>query len=183
MRWENIVSRMMNSAAVLVGLGLIVAVAINLANVVSRYVLDQAITGADEVLVFIMVWCVFLGAAVATWHDKHLKMDLVVQMTSPGVRRLLVVASLVALVLVAGFVTVQSWQFFSRIRSIGQVSLGAEIPMTVPHGALTLGFALIAAMALMRLFRILRYPTDLDASSASELAREEAVHDPLRHDQ
>src|SRR5205823_12546248 len=46
-------------------------VALNFANVVGRYVFFKPIIWAEEVLVFIMIWCVMLGATVVTWENQH----------------------------------------------------------------------------------------------------------------
>ena len=53
-----------------------VAVAINIANVVGRYVFSAPIFWAEEVLVFILVWAVFLAAATIIYRGEHINMDL-----------------------------------------------------------------------------------------------------------
>ena len=59
-----------------IGILLILMVALNGANAFGRFILKESIIGADEILVFSMIWLVFLGVAVATWHRKHLSIDL-----------------------------------------------------------------------------------------------------------
>ena len=66
---------------------ILAGVALNFANVVGRYVFFQPIIWAEEVLVFIMIWCVMLGATVVTWENQHLRMDAVYHLTPPRGRR------------------------------------------------------------------------------------------------
>ena len=57
----------------------ILAVMLNFTNVVGRYLFGLSLLGSDEVQVFIMVAMTFLGAAVVTRRNQHLRMDVLVQ--------------------------------------------------------------------------------------------------------
>jgi TRAP-type C4-dicarboxylate transport system permease small subunit len=61
---------------VTLALAFIFAVLLNFANVVGRYLLGLSLLGADEVQIFIMVAMTFLGAAVVTRRNLHLRMDV-----------------------------------------------------------------------------------------------------------
>ena len=52
------------------------AIAVNIANVIGRYIFSAPIFWAEEVLVFIIVWSVFLAAATITYRGEHINMDL-----------------------------------------------------------------------------------------------------------
>ena len=78
--------------------------ALNFANVVGRYVFFKPIIWAEEVLVFIMIWCVMLGATLVTWENQHLRMDAVHHLTPPRARRWLNLVSTLVFLAAAGFV-------------------------------------------------------------------------------
>ena len=88
-RIEEAVERLMRYCAQVLALALIAAVLLNFANVTGRYVLGMGILGADEVQIFIMIWITFLGAAVVSWRDKHLRMDALVDYLPPKFARAL----------------------------------------------------------------------------------------------
>ena len=71
---------------VTLALAFIFAVLLNFANVVGRYLLGLSLLGADEVQIFIMVAMTFLGAAVVTRRNLHLRMDVLVRFLPAGVR-------------------------------------------------------------------------------------------------
>jgi TRAP-type C4-dicarboxylate transport system permease small subunit len=132
-----------------------IAVLLNFTNVVGRYVFGVALLGSDEVQVFIMVAMTFLGAAVVTRRNAHLRMDVLLRFMPEQMRYLLRIAEQVLLVVLAGFVLSQSYVYAGRMLSIGRTSDMAGVPMWIPHGAVALGFALILLIACWRCATVL----------------------------
>lgn len=132
-----------------------IAVLLNFTNVVGRYVFGVALLGSDEVQVFIMVAMTFLGAAVVTRRNAHLRMDVLLRFMPEQMRYLLRIAEQVLLVVLAGFVLSQSYVYAGRMLRIGRTSDMAGVPMWIPHGAVALGFALILLTACWRLAAVL----------------------------
>ena len=131
-------------------LAFVFAVALNFANVAGRYVAGSSILGADDVQIYIMVGMAFLGAAVVSWRRQHLRMDVLVQYFPAWLRSFLQAAEIVLIVLLAGFVLVHSSNYAWQMFALGRKSDNAGIPMWIPHGAVAVGFGLIALIALWR---------------------------------
>ncbi|MEQ9487872.1 MAG: TRAP transporter small permease subunit [Alphaproteobacteria bacterium] len=132
-------------AALLLGM-----VVLNVANVITRHGFTSSIPGADEILVFAMIWLVFTGAALVAVLDRHLKFPVFADRLPARYRQpLLLFVSLGSAGLFA-FTAVSSWQVLVKLDRIGQTSMAAGIPMTVPHSAVLLSFGLMAAIALWR---------------------------------
>jgi TRAP-type C4-dicarboxylate transport system permease small subunit len=140
----------------LLGTLILAGVALNFANVVGRYVFSAPIIWAEEVLVFIMVWCVMLGATLVTWEDQHLRMDAVHHLAPPRVRRWLDLLTTVAFLVAGAFVLVQSLRVFVLAARTGQRSVVADLPMVIPFAAIPLSFAIIVGMLVGRLRRFTR---------------------------
>lgn len=134
----------------LLGALILAGVVINFANVIGRYVFWRPIIWAEEILVFIMIWCVMLGATVVTWENTHLRMDAVYQLGSPRVRRWLNLVSAIAFLAAAVFVLVESIRVVALVASTGQRSVVAAVPMVIPYAAIPVGFALIVAIVIWR---------------------------------
>jgi TRAP-type C4-dicarboxylate transport system permease small subunit len=60
----------------LAALLLLAAIAINFANVLARYLFLASIYWADEAMVFLVIWSIFLAAIAVTYDGSHLTMDL-----------------------------------------------------------------------------------------------------------
>lgn len=61
------------------GLVLLVMVFIVFSNVLSRYFLNISISWSEEISRFMLVWLVFLGAALAYEKDEHLSLDILMR--------------------------------------------------------------------------------------------------------
>jgi len=145
-------------------IGFVFAVCLNFANVIGRYAIGRSILGADEVQIYIMVGMAFLGAAAVYWRRQHLRMDVLVQFYPAWVRTTLPFVEFALVVLLAGFVLVESSSYAWQIFALDRKSDNAGIPMWIPHGSVALGFGLIALIALWRGIRFARGRSDAPAA-------------------
>ncbi len=137
----------------LLGLGLIAMVALNVANAAGRYGGLPTLTGADEALVYGMIWIVMIGAMLAARQRDHLCIDLLPAALPRAAARLLRLLTDAATLTVCAFIAWHSLDFIQRIGMIGQTSMGLGIPMTWAHSAIFAGFAGMALMAALLLIR------------------------------
>jgi TRAP-type C4-dicarboxylate transport system permease small subunit len=150
----------------------IMAVLLNFGNVVGRYLFGVSLLASDEVQVFVMVAMTFLGAAVVTRRNEHLRMDVLVQFMPAWLRLGLRLAEQVLLLGLAGFVLSQSYFYASQMFRIGRRSDMAGIPMWIPHGILALGFLLIILVAGWRLITVAAVRNDERSAPADGEVRE-----------
>ncbi len=131
-----------------VGVVILLAIAINFANIIGRYVFLSPLPWAEEVLVFLVIWGVCLGASAVTYDNRHLDMDLFVVRFPPKLRAVLDLLQLAAMVGFCAFTAVNAWTIVALMARNGQVSVTAGIPMTIPYAAFVAGFGLIAVAAV-----------------------------------
>ncbi len=137
---EAATGRFMALPRAIIGALILFSIALNFANVVGRYVFFSPIIWAEEVMIYIMVWCVFIGAIVVSWDGRHLRMDLLsTNLTSPW-KQIVNFAATSVFLIVCGFIIVQSWGAVTLFARFGQKSTVAGIPMVFPHVALLIGF-------------------------------------------
>ena len=132
------------------GAAMIAAVFLNGANVVARYVFFRPIVPAEEILQYMNVWIVILGLATITRDGRHLQMDVVYQLFSPGLRRAADGASLVLELAVSVYVIVQAARAMSILHASGQTSVSAGIPVVLMYAALPIGFGCSVLFLLAR---------------------------------
>ena len=132
------------------GMIFLAAALINIANVIGRYVFSAPIFWAEEVLVFMVIWAVFLSAISITFSGRHLSMDLFyAKLEAPWkqiINGLIVAVFLVCTV----FTAMQSYTVVMLYVGNGNVSPAAEIPLYIPHAALLVGFSFMALAVICR---------------------------------
>jgi TRAP-type C4-dicarboxylate transport system permease small subunit len=148
--------RIARAIELVLAVAFIFAVLLNFTNVVGRYLFGISLLGSDEVQVFIVVCVTFLGAAVVTRRNQHLRMDVLLQFMPQPLRIALRAAEQLLLIAIAGFVLTQSFFYARQMLRIGRTSDMAGVPMWIPHGAVALGFALILIVTIWRLIGLVR---------------------------
>jgi TRAP-type transport system small permease protein len=138
-----------SAARVLLGAVLLVMVAINVINAVCRYVFGIVFPGADEILVFMMIWLVMLGLILVTADRRNIALDFLASRLGPRSRLVLAIIQHAAMTGACAFATVQSWTFVGRVARIGQTSMALGIPMAIPHFALVVGLAGTTVVAVL----------------------------------
>jgi C4-dicarboxylate transporter DctQ subunit len=136
---------------VAIGLILLFAIAINFANIVGRYVFLAPLPWAEEVLSFLVIWSVGLGASAVTYDRRHLVMDLFSASFPLRLRRILEALILLATAGFCGFACIQAWEIVAVMARNGQVSITAGIPMTIPYASFVVGFGLMTAGAVIQI--------------------------------
>src|ERR1700689_5937441 len=69
------------------GILLMCSVAINFANIIGRYFFSVSISWAEEIMLFLMVGCVFIGNGAVAWSGRQIRMDVIVGLMPPQVRK------------------------------------------------------------------------------------------------
>jgi TRAP-type C4-dicarboxylate transport system permease small subunit len=135
---------------VLVGALFFVAAAINIINVVARYVFSYPIFWAEEILVFIVIWTVFLVAGAITYRGAHLNMDLLYSGFSDFWKRVINTVIALSIIVCSLFTAYQSWRVVRLHYFNHGVTAGTDIPLVIPHSALLFGFTFMALAVIVR---------------------------------
>ncbi len=135
----------------IVGVLILAGIAVNFANVIGRYVFLQPLIWADEAMIYIMVWTVFMGAVLVSFEGQHLKMDFFSIMLPSPWKQIINGIATVSFLAVCVFVIPQNWTVVALMWNFGQRSVVGEIPMVIPHFALLLGFVLMFLAVVVRI--------------------------------
>jgi TRAP-type C4-dicarboxylate transport system permease small subunit len=135
----------------ILGALMLAGIAICFANVVSRYLFGHALFWAEEVMVFITIWGVFVGMAAIAYNGDHLRMDLFAASIRGRWRLALNVFTVLVLLACCAFALAQSLRVVALFVQTGSVSVSAGVPKAIPHAALAVGFALTILAVVVRI--------------------------------
>lgn len=148
---ETVGKRIGDIPKILAGLCLLAGIGINFANVVGRYLFKAPIFWAEEAMIFLNLWAVFLAFIAVTAARAHLKMDLFLNLLPSQTAVWIERAGLALGAIVMGYLALQSWQSLKKLWAFEMKSVALEIPMVIPHAAVLIGFSVSAIAALLLL--------------------------------
>lgn len=144
-RWLLAVTR--TAAAIF----LIASVGINFVNIIGRYFFSVSIPWAEEIMLFLMVGCVFTGCCAVAWEGRQIRMDVVLAVLPPKLRDLINVLSELVMIAAAAAVTVFAWPVITQLAEFDERSQAANFPLVVPQAMVPVGYTLMALLVAVRL--------------------------------
>src|SRR5579863_6732389 len=146
------------------GICLIGSVAINFTNIIGRYFFSVSIPWAEEIMLFLMVGCVFTGCCAVAWEGRQIRMDVVVTMLPEKLRRFFALLSELVMIATAAAVTVFAWPVITQLAAFDERSQAANFPLVIPQAMIPIGYSL---MALLVAVRLLQRPSRASGADAS----------------
>jgi TRAP-type C4-dicarboxylate transport system permease small subunit len=119
---------------------------------VLRYFFNASIYWAEEVMLFFMVGCVFLGSGLVAWSGRQIRMDVIVGMMPPKVRAALDLFAELVFIATAIAIIVFAWPVIRDLWTFDQRSQSAEVPLVIPQALVPIGFAIMVLLVAVRLF-------------------------------
>lgn len=144
---------------------LFVIVALSCANVLGRYVFGTPISWADEAVMFLMIWMVFLGAMIVAWNNQHIKVEVLVDMAPARLRLWIRTAVDIVVAAVSLVLCYSASGLIWKLMRFDQRSDALEVPLYVPQSAIPVGMAVIGVFVLVRLVMRLRARAAVEVAS------------------
>ena len=127
------------------------SVILNFCNIVARYSLHDSIDWAEEVMLFLMVGCVFFGAGVSTWNGSHIRMDVFLRLMPKPLQTALNLFSELLLVITAIALVAFAWPVIRQLHAFDQRSMAADIPLYIPQLVIPIGLSIMEFLVVCRL--------------------------------
>ncbi len=130
--------------------------------VISRYVLNFSIVGADEIAAFMFLWAALFGAAAGFKYNQHGSVPLIADRLPARARRVADLAVLFAMAAFFLFLTWYTWLFLTQSYRVGQVNPATGIRVWVVNAGIFAALGLCGLRCLIAALRDLlgldRYP-------------------------
>jgi TRAP-type C4-dicarboxylate transport system permease small subunit len=130
---------------------LIGSVIINFANIIGRYFFNVSIPWAEEIMLFLMVGCVFTGCCAVAWEGRQIRMDVIISMFPPRIKNLFTLLSELVLIATAIAVTKFAWPVITQLAAFDERSQAANFPLVIPQAMVPIGYSLMALLVAVRL--------------------------------
>jgi TRAP-type C4-dicarboxylate transport system permease small subunit len=134
------------------------SVVINFVNIIGRYVFAVSLPWAEEIMLFLMVGCVFTGCCAVAWQGRHIRMDVMISALPPKLHAFFNLLSDLVLIAAAIIVTVFSYPVITQLAAFDERSEAANFPLVIPQSMVPIGYSLMALLVAIRLLTPRRSP-------------------------
>ena len=135
----------------LAAVALFLVVALNAANVVLRYFFLFSLSWAQEAMLYLMIFCVYVAAIGVAWQEAHIRIDAILNLVPASMRRILDVVSTLVLVAVLVPIVIASFRVVGILLDLGETSDALQIAMWIPQSVVPVSLLLIIVLAMVRL--------------------------------
>ncbi|MFY0543897.1 TRAP transporter small permease [Brevibacillus sp. H7] len=111
------------------------------AQVFTRYVVDISLTWSEEAARYLMVYSVFLGAALAIRYQKHVAIEILSESINEKARRIVKLIIMIICIVFFFMLLVKGIDILELVSR--QKSPALRIPMTIPYAAIPIGAGLL----------------------------------------
>jgi C4-dicarboxylate transporter DctQ subunit len=153
LRWWDLIEE------TLVGLLGLIALVIGLLQVAGRYFDPaRAISYAEEVIVYLIIWAIMIVSSQLVRRDGHVRPDLVLRLLPPQYLRIIEIFNCLVAVVFCGALVWYGWEIVDTSLLIDETSsTDLQFPMWIYYLALPVGSALMLVRYIMRLVRFTLY--------------------------
>ncbi len=126
------------------------SVVINFVNIIGRYVFSVSIPWAEEIMLFLMVGCVFTGCCAVAWQNRHIRMDVLIMALPLKLRGLFNLLADLVFIAAAVIVTVFAYPVITQLAAFDERSEAANFPLVIPQAMIPIGYGLMALLVIIR---------------------------------
>lgn len=140
-------------------------------QIVTRYAFPaQFIDWAEEVIVYLIIWGIWLSASQLVHENRHVRADLVVRLFPARLQRMIEIANTVAAIFFCGLIAYVGIDIVTLSYDLDERSVSSlRMPLWLYFACVPVGTGLMAVRYVIRLWKLLfRYhPADVGFSESS----------------
>lgn len=127
-------------------------------SVVARYVLNDALSWAEEISRYMFVWSAFLSTSLCLKKRSSIKIDMLLTALGKPAQKLMLILGDVIMMVFFAYMLNGAIAATSSIFSTNQTSPALLMPMYLVYGSTVAGFALSLVRLVQRVFFLVKTP-------------------------
>jgi C4-dicarboxylate transporter DctQ subunit len=123
-----------------------------LINVIMRYIFNNSIYWAEELVRYLMVWVIFVGAGQVAKHEGHITVDILYRSVPARAKLFLDYLVNVIAIIFCFILAYYGYLQMMRVYSSQQISPALELPMWLVYLSIPLGSLLMVIRYISQFF-------------------------------
>lgn len=131
-------------------ISLLIMMMLTVFDVTGRYFFSRPVLGCTEITELLMVCVGFLGLALCALQDRHVKIDILVNLFPERVQKILHSFNFIVVVVVTAFI---SWQTFIEAPQVHRKTLLLNIPQSPFYSLTGFSYLMMSLIAIVLLVK------------------------------
>lgn len=127
-------------------------------SVISRYVLNDALSWAEEISRYMFIWSAFLSASLCLRRRSSIKIDMLMLALGKRLQRVMVIISDIIMIVFFAYMLRGGVTVTLSMIETNQTSPALLLPMYLVYGATMVGFPLSLIRLVQRLYFMIKNP-------------------------
>lgn len=127
-------------------------IAVAFLQVIFRFLLHNALNWPEEVCRYLFIIVAYLGAVVTMKRGRHLRVDILLSISGPAMKRLFNVITYLGSLLYCVICCGASWVLMLEIKSMDQMAASISLPVWITWIPIPVCFALMALYAVVQIY-------------------------------
>jgi C4-dicarboxylate transporter DctQ subunit len=132
------------------------AAVVAIASVILRVVFNVNVFGAQEAVIYLIIFSTFVGASVTLRHGEHVSIDVLDYILGDRGRWMLAIVSVLLMVIYCAIITVYAWFMITQPAALSTVTPALKLPLWMVELPLPIGFTLLFIRICQLLYATLR---------------------------
>lgn len=124
-------------------------------QIIFRYIVLKPISWSEEAARYMMVWAIYVGAALAVKRGKHMAVNFFVSKAPPKQRKIIMALSNLIFITFCLFMLKQGFMVIGHLLRLGQVSAAIGLPMYFVYLAPIISFSLMCLHLIIQIYQII----------------------------
>lgn len=123
---------------------MILMVVVVFIQVIARYVLNNSLSWSEELVRYLFIWQVWLGASLGMRINEHIRVDMFVKKLPDLAQRVLDLFIILLLLWFYGFLIQYGFLYLQSVIAKNMTSTALQLPLAYVYASLPLGSVVIA---------------------------------------
>lgn len=123
---------------------MVLMVVIVFVQVIFRYILNDSLSWSEELVRYIFIWQVWLGASLGMRINEHIRVDMFVKLLPSAPQKVMNVLADILVLAFYVFLIVYGFEYLASVIAKDMTSTALQLPLSWVYASLPVGSAIIA---------------------------------------
>lgn len=126
------------------------------AQVVFRYVFNNALTWSEELARYLFIWQIWLGSSYCVQKNRHIRIDIFTDKLSPRMQKIYEIIITIVSIIFCAFLVYKGGTVMLKVKKMHQMSPALKMPMWILYSCIPISCTLMILRYLEHISNVIK---------------------------